>query len=154
MYPGQKRCTAKIISVLTLLVVLPFSFPSLSIWHCQHSACQASASDQDKGQNTRIEYEITDERMRELFKIDKNTGKIHLLKPLDRDQPNGKDMWSFSIVARDNDGSGNTLDGVALVEVYLMDINDNSPVFERVRPKVDFWSVGLESGLDFTIAVS
>ena len=99
---------------------------------------QVSAADKDKGQNTRIEYEIQGDVVDEKFQIDKDTGIIQLLYPLDRDYPDGRPVWQFNVLAHDNDGSGNTLDGYAEVIVHLIDINDNEPIFSRVKILIFF----------------
>ena len=94
---------------------------------------KVSAADEDKGQRTRMEYEILGDVVDEMFEIELNSGIIHLNQPLDRDPPEGRPSWQFYVIAHDNDGSGNTLDGSCLVIVHLRDINDNTPIFERVR---------------------
>lgn len=48
-------------------------------------------------------------------------------KPLDRDQPNGRPQWRFTVFAQDEGGEG--LVGYADVQVNLKDINDNAPLF-------------------------
>lgn len=51
------------------------------------------------------------------------------LKPLDRDQPNGRPQWRFTVFAQDEGGEG--LVGYADVQVNLKDINDNAPIFPQ-----------------------
>ena len=46
---------------------------------------------------------------------------------MDRDQPNGRAQWRFTVFAQDEGGSG--LVGYADVQVNLKDINDNAPLF-------------------------
>ena len=48
-------------------------------------------------------------------------------QPLDRDQPNGRPQWRFTVFAQDEGGDG--LVGYADVQVNLKDINDNAPLF-------------------------
>ena len=48
-------------------------------------------------------------------------------KPLDRDEPNGRPQWRFTVFAQDEGGNG--LVGYADVQVNLKDINDNAPLF-------------------------
>ncbi|PSN41764.1 Neural-cadherin [Blattella germanica] len=50
-------------------------------------------------------------------------------KPLDRDQPNGRPQWRFTVFAQDEGGEG--LVGYADVQVNLKDINDNAPIFPQ-----------------------
>uniref|UniRef100_A0A182T654 Cadherin domain-containing protein n=1 Tax=Anopheles maculatus TaxID=74869 RepID=A0A182T654_9DIPT len=49
--------------------------------------------------------------------------------PLDRDQPNGRPQWRFTVFAQDEGGEG--LVGYADVQVNLKDINDNAPIFPQ-----------------------
>lgn len=50
-------------------------------------------------------------------------------QPLDRDQPNGRAQWRFTVFAQDEGGEG--LVGYADVQVNLKDINDNAPIFPQ-----------------------
>jgi hypothetical protein len=50
-----------------------------------------------------------------------------LMQPLDRDSPNGRAQWRFTVFAQDEGGEG--LVGYSDVQVNLKDINDNSPIF-------------------------
>ncbi|KAF5301279.1 hypothetical protein FQA39_LY19101 [Lamprigera yunnana] len=63
------------------------------------------------------------------FDINRTTGEIFVLKPLDRDQPNGRPQWRFTVFAQDEGGEG--LVGYADVQVNLKDINDNAPIFPQ-----------------------
>ena len=54
------------------------------------------------------------------------------LKPLDRDEPNGRPQWRFTVFAQDEGGNG--LVGYADVQVNLKDINDNAPLFPQGKP--------------------
>lgn len=48
---------------------------------------------------------------------------------MDRDQPNGRPQWRFTVFAQDEGGEG--LVGYADVQVNLKDINDNAPIFPQ-----------------------
>nr|CAD7600003.1 unnamed protein product [Timema genevievae] len=61
------------------------------------------------------------------FDINRTSGDIFVLKPLDRDLPNGRSQYKFTVFAQDEGGEG--LVGYADVQVNLKDINDNAPVF-------------------------
>lgn len=50
-------------------------------------------------------------------------------QPLDRDQPNGRAQWRFTVFAQDEGGEG--LVGYTDVQVNLKDINDNNPAFPQ-----------------------
>uniref|UniRef100_A0A1B0GHQ4 Putative cadherin egf lag seven-pass g-type receptor n=1 Tax=Lutzomyia longipalpis TaxID=7200 RepID=A0A1B0GHQ4_LUTLO len=56
-------------------------------------------------------------------------GKAEYTGPLDRDQPNGRPQWRFTVFAQDEGGEG--LVGYADVQVNLKDINDNAPIFPQ-----------------------
>lgn len=62
------------------------------------------------------------------FSINNVTGEIFVERPLDRDAPNGRPVWRFTVYAED-EGGKNGLTGYADVIVNLRDINDNAPFF-------------------------
>jgi hypothetical protein len=65
------------------------------------------------------------------FNINPNTGEIILQEKLDRDYPHGRPVWSFNVIASDEGGNKGSMDSTAVVNVRLIDINDNAPVFDR-----------------------
>jgi hypothetical protein len=65
------------------------------------------------------------------FNINPHTGEIILLEKLDRDYPNGRPVWSFNVIASDEGGNKGSMDSTAVVNVRLIDINDNAPVFDK-----------------------
>lgn len=65
------------------------------------------------------------------FNINPHTGEIILQEKLDRDYPNGRPVWSFNVIASDEGGMKGSMDSTAVVNVRLIDINDNAPVFDR-----------------------
>ncbi|KAK3610573.1 hypothetical protein CHS0354_009013 [Potamilus streckersoni] len=81
------------------------------------------AVDSDVGENGRITYELTGS---EFFTIDSSTGEIATRKALDREL---QEAYSMTVRARDN---GNpSLDDTASVTIFVDDVNDNPPVFDR-----------------------
>ena len=54
------------------------------------------------------------------------TGELYLLKPLDRDLPNGHALYQFSLEARDEVLSPNF--GYTTIQIKPIDINDNGPI--------------------------
>ncbi|XP_073987911.1 neural cadherin isoform X3 [Rhodnius prolixus] len=96
---------------------------------------QVTATDGDKDRPQNIVYFLTgqgidpDNPANSKFDINRTTGEIFVLKPLDRDQPNGRPQWRFTVFAQDEGGEG--LVGYADVQVNLKDINDNSPLFPQ-----------------------
>ncbi|KYB27321.1 Neural-cadherin-like Protein [Tribolium castaneum] len=96
---------------------------------------QVTATDGDKDRPQNIVYFLTgqgidpDNPANSKFDINRTTGEIFVLKPLDRDQPNGRPQWRFTVFAQDEGGEG--LVGYADVQVNLKDINDNPPTFPQ-----------------------
>ncbi|KAI8117964.1 Neural-cadherin, partial [Lucilia cuprina] len=87
---------------------------------------------------SRIRYEITSGNIGGAFAVKNMTGAIYVAgaldyetrrRPLDRDQPNGRPQWRFTVFAQDEGGEG--LVGYADVQVNLKDINDNAPIFPQ-----------------------
>ncbi|XP_065164456.1 neural-cadherin isoform X4 [Atheta coriaria] len=99
------------------------------------SLMQVTATDGDKDRPQNIVYFLTgqgidpDNPANSKFDINRTTGEIFVLKPLDRDQPNGRPQWRFTVFAQDEGGEG--LVGYADVQVNLKDINDNAPIFPQ-----------------------
>ncbi|CAG7819551.1 unnamed protein product [Allacma fusca] len=94
---------------------------------------QVTANDGDRDRPQNIVYFLTgqgidpDNPSNSKFDINRTTGEIYVLKPLDRDQPNGRAQWRFTVFAQDEGGEG--LVGYSDVQVNLKDINDNAPIF-------------------------
>lgn len=93
------------------------------------------ATDGDKDRQHNIVYFLTgqgidpDNPANSKFDINRTSGEIYVLKPLDRDQPNGRPQWRFTVFAQDEGGEG--LVGYADVQVNLKDVNDNAPLFPQ-----------------------
>ncbi|KAI1722266.1 cadherin domain-containing protein [Ditylenchus destructor] len=86
------------------------------------------AMDFDKREtNGRILYGLEGQGVGEFFRVDRDSGRVEVFRPLDRDPPSGMPVWKFIAQAIDSDGLG--LIGYADVEVRLEDINDNAPIF-------------------------
>uniref|UniRef100_A0A915Q7Z5 Cadherin domain-containing protein n=1 Tax=Setaria digitata TaxID=48799 RepID=A0A915Q7Z5_9BILA len=86
------------------------------------------ATDADKqDDSSKIAYRLEGQGVGEFFRIDRYTGEIEVIRPLDRDPPAGVSVWKFVVQAIDSDGHG--LIGYADVQVNLKDINDNAPIF-------------------------
>ncbi|TDG42601.1 hypothetical protein AWZ03_010975 [Drosophila navojoa] len=96
---------------------------------------QVTATDGDVDRPINIVYFLTgqgidpDNTANSKFDINRTTGDIFVLKPLDRDQPNGRPQWRFTVFAQDEGGEG--LVGYADIQVNLKDINDNAPQFPQ-----------------------
>ncbi|XP_065207824.1 neural-cadherin isoform X2 [Planococcus citri] len=96
---------------------------------------EVKATDGDKDRPPNIVYFLTgqgidpDNPANSKFDINRTSGEIYVLKPLDRDQPNGRPQWRFTVFAQDEGGEG--LVGYADVQVNLKDVNDNAPLFPQ-----------------------
>ncbi|CAG0914580.1 unnamed protein product, partial [Notodromas monacha] len=94
---------------------------------------QVQATDGDKDRPEDIVYFLTgqgvdpDNPENNKFAINRTTGAIYVLRELDRDYPNGRPQWRFTVFAQDEGGEG--LVGFADVQINLRDINDNAPFF-------------------------
>ncbi|KAK4297300.1 hypothetical protein Pmani_030268 [Petrolisthes manimaculis] len=82
-----------------------------------------AASDGDTGENARITYSLSGETVPE-FVIHPSTGAITTTKPLDREAQGG---YLLTVTARDNGTP--QLSDTTDVEITVVDVNDNSPVF-------------------------
>lgn len=92
------------------------------------------ATDPDIHRNptNEIEYSLSqdDAVINSLFSIDRNTGAISINGKLDRDQPDGRDVYQFTVLAVDEPAAESHLTGYATVQVFPLDVNDNQPKFD------------------------
>jgi len=79
----------------------------------------------------RIVYSVVKDDQRKLMTINKN-GCLSLIKPLDRDPPNGYATWQVIIQASDEGGGPKSLQQTTEVIIALRDINDNAPYLDMV----------------------
>ncbi|KAK8742193.1 hypothetical protein OTU49_002167, partial [Cherax quadricarinatus] len=84
-----------------------------------------AASDGDTGENARITYSLSGESVPE-FIIHPSTGAITTTKPLDREAQGG---YLLTVTARDNGTPA--LSDTTDVEITVVDVNDNAPVFSE-----------------------
>ncbi|NXK83062.1 PCD16 protein, partial [Amazona guildingii] len=87
---------------------------------------QVTATDADSGTFGSLSYSIGSgigSIVPTQFSIDKHTGQLCTVQPLDRDE--GTSAYDFTITAVDGGG----LNSMVYVKVFLEDINDNRPVF-------------------------
>uniref|UniRef100_A0AAG5DFH9 DE-cadherin n=1 Tax=Anopheles atroparvus TaxID=41427 RepID=A0AAG5DFH9_ANOAO len=91
---------------------------------------RVTANDPDRRQT--IEYSfVTTPGERARFRIDKSTGEITTAHIFDRDEPiREKEIY---ITVRATDNGRPRLDDVCTFKVTILDINDNPPVFDKVR---------------------
>ena len=99
---------------------------------------QVNAVDMDTGNNARLTYRVQEDELSDLFGIFPNSGSLYLKKSLDREM---RDRYSLTVVATDNGlppGSA-----AVSVHVFVIDANDNDPVFTR-----DVYQFTIEENLD------
>uniref|UniRef100_A0A182YSD9 Cadherin domain-containing protein n=1 Tax=Anopheles stephensi TaxID=30069 RepID=A0A182YSD9_ANOST len=91
---------------------------------------RVTATESDPAQT--IEYSfVTTPGERARFRIDKSTGEITTAHIFDRDEPiREKEIY---ITVRATDNGRPRLDDVCTFKVTILDINDNPPVFDKVR---------------------
>ena len=65
-----------------------------------------------------------------VFSVNPTTGEVTLQSAISRDFPDGHYPWQINVVAEDNPPGLPTRRGFCLVNIYLVDINDNAPVFD------------------------
>lgn len=87
----------------------------------------------DRSAPQNIKYFIVKTEQQSLMEID-SMGCLKLIKPLDRDEPNGHKDWQVYIAAVDENGNG--LRSVTDVTITLLDINDNAPFLTNKMPVV------------------
>ena len=106
---------------------------------CGHRVCcsvnQVEATDRDTDRRNNISYSLQGygtEPPNQYFHIHPVTGQLFVIKPLDRDAPNGRANYQFTVVAKDEPSQPWQF-GYATVEVLPADINDNKPTFDPTK---------------------
>ncbi|XP_026697084.1 protocadherin-16 [Athene cunicularia] len=87
---------------------------------------QVTATDADSGAFGSLSYSVGSgigSVVPTQFSVDKHTGQLCTVQPLDRDE--GTSAYDFTVTAVDGGG----LNSMVYVKVFLEDINDNRPVF-------------------------
>lgn len=85
------------------------------------------ARDLDNGVNGEVEYSLSDDFGADLLKINPNSGVIQTAKELDREK-----LSSIRLNVIASDKGLPRMSSTASVEVVILDVNDNAPVFEKV----------------------
>ncbi|MGH0132515.1 UNVERIFIED_CONTAM: hypothetical protein FKN15_055886 [Acipenser sinensis] len=86
-----------------------------------------SASDKDNGPNGQMEYAIIDGNKGSSFSINRGTGEIRSIRPLDREK---EGQYVLTVKAADK-GSPPKATTVK-VFIYVLDVNDNAPRFSKI----------------------
>ncbi|KRT84259.1 Cadherin, partial [Oryctes borbonicus] len=86
------------------------------------------ATDGDFGMNANVSYSLKNlENDGDLpFEISEYSGLLKINGQLDREE---RDKYAFYVIAHDNPTFGSTLSSSVNVEVNILDVNDNAPIF-------------------------
>ncbi|XP_054263289.1 DE-cadherin-like [Macrosteles quadrilineatus] len=91
----------------------------------------------DRDAPQHIVYNVVNKQDQQNYLTINNNGCLSLLKPLDRDPPNGFAVWQVRIRANDEDGTRqSSLQETTEVIITLEDINDNEPYLDMPGPVV------------------
>lgn len=104
---------------------------------------KAKDADLKSTRNSEITYHIVDGELRENFAIDNKTGTVTLRRPLDFEAVRVREKRAvssilpifLSVIARDQGEP--SLSARATIVVYLIDVNDVAPEFERTDYSVE-----------------
>ncbi|XP_047246491.1 cadherin EGF LAG seven-pass G-type receptor 1-like [Girardinichthys multiradiatus] len=107
-----------------MFVSTPFQATVLENVPIGYSVIHIQAIDNDSGENSRLEYRLTDTTPGFPFTINNSTGWITVGEELDRETT---DFYTFGIVARDHGMPA--MSSSASVSITVLDVNDNVPTF-------------------------
>ncbi|KAM9468396.1 protocadherin-16 [Clarias gariepinus] len=85
---------------------------------------EVTAIDKDEGSNGQVVYFLSQES-RGMFIVDQHSGRIVTAAALDREKVAS---YSFQVFAVDS-SAGNPRNSSAQVTIYILDVNDNAPIF-------------------------
>ncbi|CAD5116988.1 DgyrCDS5822 [Dimorphilus gyrociliatus] len=86
---------------------------------------QVKATDIDKGNNAIVVYTIQSGNENQIFSLDKTTGDLSILKPLDYESNNK----NFNLIIRATDQGESKLSNITTLTINVLDENDNAPNF-------------------------
>ncbi|KAK4881949.1 hypothetical protein RN001_005268 [Aquatica leii] len=94
------------------------------------------ATDSDFGENSNVSYRIQFPQNQIMpFIITQFDGILKVHGQLDREK---KDKYVLSVIASDNPTSGHKLSSTVNVEINVLDVNDNPPIFYGYDDVIDF----------------
>ncbi|XP_077448676.1 protocadherin-16-like isoform X2 [Stigmatopora argus] len=88
----------------------------------------AMARDADEGENGRVSYRIRSGNGAGRFSLNPITGSLSILKTLDREE---QEVFNLTLMAED--GGKPPLSTSQLLQVQVMDVNDEAPVFQKTE---------------------
>ncbi len=109
-----------------IFVSTPFQATVLENVPVGYSVIHIQAVDADAGDNSRLEYRLTDITPNFPFAINNSTGWIVVASELDRERV---DFYNFGVEARDH-GSP-SMSSSASISMTILDVNDNNPEFTQ-----------------------
>uniref|UniRef100_H3BE22 Cadherin EGF LAG seven-pass G-type receptor 3 n=1 Tax=Latimeria chalumnae TaxID=7897 RepID=H3BE22_LATCH len=109
-----------------IFVSTPFQVTVLENAPLGHSVIHIQAVDADSGENSRMEYKLTDTSPDTPFVINSASGWITVSAPLDRESV---EHYFFGVEARDHGSL--SLSASASVTITVLDVNDNRPEFTQ-----------------------
>jgi hypothetical protein len=86
----------------------------------------ATDNDEDNTSNSQIEYRFVNETDQTQFHLNRTTGQLYLSRSFDREETS---VYEFDVMAFDH-GQTQSLSSVAHCTIYLIDMNDNYPMFD------------------------
>ncbi|XP_077402425.1 protocadherin-16 isoform X2 [Vanacampus margaritifer] len=111
--------------------------------------CVLKATDPDSGAGGELEYRITAGDPNGDFQLGASTGALSTRRALDRET---KAEYTLEVTA--TDGGGPPLSTVVTVEVRVLDVNDNSPVFGRSAFSADVSEDAAEGSQVLTVSAT
>uniref|UniRef100_A0A8C1NNH8 Cadherin, EGF LAG seven-pass G-type receptor 2 n=1 Tax=Cyprinus carpio TaxID=7962 RepID=A0A8C1NNH8_CYPCA len=109
-----------------IFVSTPFQATVLENVPVGYSVIHIQAIDADAGDNSRLEYRLTETTPNFPFTINNSTGWIVVASELDRESV---DFYSFGVEARDHGAPA--MSSSASISMTILDVNDNNPEFTQ-----------------------
>ncbi|GAA6100438.1 cadherin EGF LAG seven-pass G-type receptor 2 isoform X1 [Tachysurus ichikawai] len=109
-----------------IFVSTPFQATVLENVPLGYSVIHIQAVDADSGDNSRLEYQLTERTPNFPFAINNSTGWIVVAAGLDRESV---DFYSFGVEARDHGTP--VMSSSASISMTVLDVNDNNPEFTQ-----------------------
>lgn len=82
--------------------------------------------DEENTTNSQIEYQFTNTTNQTKFSLNPITGELYLIEKFDREE---NSVYELDIIATDH-GQPQSLSSMVHCTIYLIDINDNYPIFD------------------------
>ncbi|XP_024124833.1 cadherin EGF LAG seven-pass G-type receptor 2 [Oryzias melastigma] len=109
-----------------IFVSTPFQATVLENVPLGYSIIHIQAVDADSGENSRLEYQLTETTPHFPFSINNSTGWIVVAAGLDRESV---DFYNFGVEARDHGYP--VMSSSASISMTILDVNDNNPEFTQ-----------------------